>query len=306
MDDLTKYLQSIPSSFNEVIARGSASRSIESLRKQIEQIEKNPPRRTGLASGRYPELRAIRKSQVALQGGEKWAGLNEPSGASYSHNTRLMYGNKDFVSGARGIEAARHEKWHDVQNVGRQLNRHISTPLERATWKGFPASWDANPTKGMSLMEIAQAQNRATQAASGLRGGFGQFALEGQAYVVGKKSIPAGIGQFIRSAEGYVDNPRYAAGRPFFKTLATVNKANEAGRNLLPAAKQLGTVLGSEAASVGGMALRGAGRLAGPVGVAMTAYDLAQAFPAPAPISEEEMGRAMREYRTGPQPQFAR
>ena len=304
MDDLTKYLQSVPSNFNEIIARGSASRSIESLGKQIEQIEKNQPRRTGLASGRYPELRAIRRSQVALQGGKRWAGLNEPSGASYSQNTRLMYGNKDFVSGPRGIEAARHEKWHDVQNVGRQLNRPISTPLERATWKGFPASWEVGPTKGMSLMEIAQAQDRAIQATSGLRGGFGQFALEGQAYVVGKKSIPAGIGQFIRSSEGYVDNPRYAAGRPFFKTLSTVNKANEAGRNLLPAARQLGAVLGSEAASVGGMALRGVGRLAGPVGVAMTAYDLAQAFPAPAPISEEDMGQALRSYRTGPQPRY--
>jgi hypothetical protein len=128
--------------------------------------------------------------------------------------------------------------------------------------------------------------------------------MEGQAYVVGKKSIPAGIGQFIRSSEGYVDNPRYAAGRPFFKTLATVNKANEAGRNLLPVARQLGAALGEEAAIAGRMALRGAGRLAGPVGLAMTAYDLAQAFPAPAPISEEDMGQALREYRTGPQPRY--
>lgn len=77
------------------------------------------------------------------------------------------------------------------------------------------------------------------------------------------------------------------------------------GKNLLPAARQLGAALGTEAASVGGMALRGAGRLAGPVGWAMTAYDLAQAFPAPAPISEEDMGKALRSYRTGPQPQFA-
>lgn len=76
------------------------------------------------------------------------------------------------------------------------------------------------------------------------------------------------------------------------------------GRNLMPAARQLGAALGTEASSVGGMALRGAGRLAGPVGVAMTAYDLAQAFPAPTPISEEDMGQAMREYRTGPQPRY--
>jgi hypothetical protein len=80
--------------------------------------------------------------------------------------------------------------------------------------------------------------------------------------------------------------------------------AREAGRDLMPAARSLGRALGTEAASVGGMALRGAGRLAGPVGVAMTAYDLAQAFPAPAPISEEDMGQALREYRTGPQPRY--
>ena len=78
----------------------------------------------------------------------------------------------------------------------------------------------------------------------------------------------------------------------------------EAGRDLMPAARSLGRVLGTEAASVGGMALRGAGRLAGPVGLAMTAYDLAQAFPAPAPISEEDMGQALRSYRTGPQPAY--
>ena len=82
------------------------------------------------------------------------------------------------------------------------------------------------------------------------------------------------------------------------------SSAREVGRNLLPAAKRLGAALGTEAASVGGMALRGAGRLAGPVGLAMTAYDLAQAFPAPAPISEEDMGQALRSYRTGPQPAY--
>ena len=80
--------------------------------------------------------------------------------------------------------------------------------------------------------------------------------------------------------------------------------ATGVGRDLLPTAKRLGAALGAEAASIGGMALRGAGRLAGPVGVAMTAYDLAQAFPAPTPISEEDMGQAMREYRTGPQPRY--
>ena len=80
--------------------------------------------------------------------------------------------------------------------------------------------------------------------------------------------------------------------------------AVEMGRDLRPATRTLARALGTEAASVGGMALRGAGRLAGPVGWAMTAYDLAQAFPAPAPISEEDMGQALRSYRTGPQPAY--
>lgn len=80
--------------------------------------------------------------------------------------------------------------------------------------------------------------------------------------------------------------------------------AKNVGRSLLPVAKRLGTALGTETASIGKMALRGAGRLAGPVGIAMTAYDLAQAFPAPAPISEEDMGKALRSYRTGPQPAY--
>ena len=82
----------------------------------------------------------------------------------------------------------------------------------------------------------------------------------------------------------------------------------KAGRNLLPSARRLGAALGEGAFSVGGSALRGAGRLAGrfagPVGLAMTAYDLAQAFPAPAPISEKDMGKALRSYRTGPQPAY--
>jgi hypothetical protein len=90
---------------------------------------------------------------------------------------------------------------------------------------------------------------------------------------------------------------------PFMQPPKPVS-AKEAGRNLIPATRRLGAALGTEAASIGGMALRGAGRLAGPVGVAMTAYDLAQSFPAPAPISEEDMGKALRSYRTGPQPAY--
>jgi len=84
--------------------------------------------------------------------------------------------------------------------------------------------------------------------------------------------------------------------------------ARNAGRDLLPSARLLGSSLGEEAASIGGMALRGAGRLvgrlAGPVGWAMTAYDLAQAFPAPPPMTDEERVNAARSYRTGPQPDY--
>lgn len=72
--------------------------------------------------------------------------------------------------------------------------------------------------------------------------------------------------------------------------------AMEMGRDLRPAARTLERALGG----VG----RAVGRAAGPLGVAMTAYDLAQAFPAPAPISEEKMGQALRSYRTGPQPAY--
>jgi hypothetical protein len=99
----------------------------------------------------------------------------------------------------------------------------------------------------------------------------------------------------------YEGKPNWLMG---YKEVGKAPKGVEAGRNLLPAARRLGAALGTEAASLGGMALRGAGRLAGPVGLAMTAYDLAQAFPAPAPISEKDMGQALRSYRTGPQPSY--
>ena len=95
-----------------------------------------------------------------------------------------------------------------------------------------------------------------------------------------------------------------AGGKIATEAIGESTIAKDVGRNLIPATRRLGAALGTEAASIGGMALRGVGRLAGPVGVAMTAYDLAQAFPAPAPISEEDMGQALREYRTGPQPRY--
>ena len=103
--------------------------------------------------------------------------------------------------------------------------------------------------------------------------------------------------------------PEYLAGGRMATEAATESTlAKDVGRNLLPVTRRLGAALGTETASIGRMALRGAGRLAGrfagPVGMAMTAYDLAQAFPAPAPISEEDMGKALRSYRTGPQPAY--
>ena len=299
--------------YNSPVAKSITSRlrageSIKDIEKRLKELEQNPPKRTGLTGGKYPELRAIRKSQVALQGGKRVATFpdsDEAFGARYYGETREIEGQKSFMEGPRRREGLRHEKMHDIQNVGKQLKRPIATPIERLTWGGFEGSGSySRPTKGMTLLEIANAQKAAERTASGLRGGFGQFAMEGQAYVVGNKSIPAGISQFIQASPHYAADPRYAAGRPFFKTLATVKSATDAGRDLIPAAKTLGRALGTEAASVGGMALRGAGRLAGPVGLAMTAYDLAQAFPAPAPISEEDMGQAMREYRTGPQPRY--
>jgi hypothetical protein len=138
-----------------------------------------------------------------------------------------------------------------------------------------------------------------------------------QGFGVFEGGMPASEVREVRKIYGNPVTKEYSLGRarPFdvlqqkYEGISSARKARtafEMGRDLRPAARTLGRALGTEAASVGGMALRGLGRLAGPVGVAMTAYDLAQAFPAPEPISEEDMSRAMREYRTGPQPQFAR
>jgi hypothetical protein len=91
--------------------------------------------------------------------------------------------------------------------------------------------------------------------------------------------------------------------------------ASAAGRDLMPAARTLGRALGTEAASLGGMALRGAGRLAGPVGLLMTAYDAATMGPAAlrdfayGPWQSEytgpEMEEALRQYKTSGPPATA-
>jgi len=99
---------------------------------------------------------------------------------------------------------------------------------------------------------------------------------------------------------------------PFMQAAPKPVSAKEAGRNLLPAARTLGRTLSTEAASLGGMALRGAGRLAGPVGLVMTAYDAATMGPAalrdwidrPTYISDPNAeakirSQAIDEYRTG-------
>ena len=108
----------------------------------------------------------------------------------------------------------------------------------------------------------------------------------------------------------YEGKPNWLMG---YRQIGGATRGVEVGRNLLPAAKRLGAALGTEAASVGGMALRGAGRLAGPVGMAMTAYDAATIGPAMArdwldrptyisdPNAQEKMAsQALLEYRTGP------
>lgn len=317
MANFKDYMKRSRGYFGEM---AKSSSSISDIEKRLQEIAASQPKRTGLASGKYPELRAIRKSQIELQGGKRYLPFPEESvstaGASYRTPSREIFASEEMFSGPRYAEGLRHEKWHDVQYVGKQLNRPISTPIERTTWGGFGVT-EADilrpQSKGMTLLEIANAQKATEAAASGWRGGLGQFAMEGQAYVVGKKSIPAGIGQFIRSSPYYVDNPRYAAGRPLFKTLATVNKASEAGRNLIPAARTLGAALGEEAAIAGGMALRGVGRLAGPIGAIATGYDLATTVPAmwrdwadqPTYIAdpnaaEKIASQSLSEYRTGP------
>jgi hypothetical protein len=111
----------------------------------------------------------------------------------------------------------------------------------------------------------------------------------------------ANLGTLPSANEPILGTPRdFARFQKKYEGISQAAKARSAfemGRDLRPAAKSLERALG-------GAVLRGAGRLAGPVGVAMTAYDLAQAFPAPAPISEEDMGKALRSYRTGPQPAY--
>jgi hypothetical protein len=85
-----------------------------------------------------------------------------------------------------------------------------------------------------------------------------------------------------------------------------------AGKDLLPAARLLGRALGTESASLGGLALKGLGRLAGPAGVALTAYDLSTMVPAAleefangpwqSDFSVDQMDAALSGYRTGPAP----
>jgi hypothetical protein len=136
-----------------------------------------------------------------------------------------------------------------------------------------------------------------------------------QGFGVFEGGMPASEVRGVRKIYGNPATGEYSLGpeRSFerfqqkYGGLSAASKARSAmemGRDLRPATKSLARALGEDALSVGGRLARGAGRLAGPVGVAMTAYDLAQAFPAPAPISEEDMGRALRSYRTGPQPAY--
>lgn len=138
-----------------------------------------------------------------------------------------------------------------------------------------------------------------------------------QGFGVFEGGMPASEVQGVRKIYGNPATGEYSLGpeRSFerfqqkWEGLSSARKARtalEMGRDLRPATATLRAALGEETAIAGRMALRGIGRLAGPVGWAMTAYDLAQAFPAPPAISQEEMGQALRSYRTGPQPSYAR
>ena len=155
----------------------------------------------------------------------------------------------------------------------------------------------------------------AIKEAAEKEGGFRKFLAEAQKGKYGfdigganrQEVVFAGRSPLALDPEMHTFPKTPIKARPVYNPMgltAEVVSGPKAGLNLLQAAKRLGAALGTEAASMGGMALRGAGRLAGPVGWAMTAYDLAQAFPAPTPISEEDMGQALREYRTGPQPRY--
>jgi len=130
-----------------------------------------------------------------------------------------------------------------------------------------------------------------------------------QGFGVFEGGMPASEVQGIRKIRGNPATGEYALGpeRSFdrfqakWEGISAARKARtalEMGRDLKPATQTLAKALGGVA--------RGVGRLAGPVGAAMTAYDLAQAFPAPPAISQEKMGQALRSYRTGSQPSYAK
>ena len=117
---------------------------------------------------------------------------------------------------------------------------------------------------------------------------------------------PASSGKFATVERGMA--PPASSGK--FATVEPMAPPASSGKfatvtRMAPAAAE-GKFATAAAPSMAGRMLRGAGRMvgraAGPVGVAMTAYDLAKAFPAPAPMNRGEREEAARSYRTGPQP----
>lgn len=245
--------------------------------------------------GRRSSFGDILQTRRELQSLRPWGaytyqgGLQEGLGGFYRPQTREIFVNTSLAPDVQR-KVKRHEFFHDIQ-AQKKAGKIPASFVDRLTFPSQEAYGKA-PTDPFGAK---------------LKWGLSELASETQARVAQEGSLKKGFDVMLKEASGHAaDN--LAKGRPVaagvFRAVGGINTAREAGRNLLPAARQLGAALGTEAASVGRMALRGAGRLAGPVGLAMTAYDLAQAFPAPAPISEEDMGKALRSYRTGPQPAY--
>jgi len=198
-------------------ARQRAAESIPISGERLSEIAARSPQRTGLASGKYPELRAVLKTQRALGSVAQDPTLPKGS-AAYQPSTRKISANPSVFQNPKILrELRRHEQIHDIQSVGRQLGRTVISPFERLTWG---------------------------------QGGLANMASEFQAYSGQMGSRMRGAGMFMQNIPLYINEPQYAKVRP-------VLKAAKLGRDLMPAARNLGKALGRAAGPAGWLATAG-------------------------------------------------
>lgn len=205
-------------------ARQRAAESIPISGERLNEIAARSPQRTGLASGKYPELRAVLKTQRALGSVAQDPTLPKGS-AAYQPSTRKILANPNVFKNPKLLrELRRHEQIHDIQSVGRQLGRTVVSPFERLTW--------------------------AQEAPTSVKGGLSSLASELQAYSGQMGSRMRGAGTFMQNIPLYINEPQYAKVRP-------VLKAAELGRDLMPVARNLGRALGRAAGPAGWLATAG-------------------------------------------------